>query len=81
MNSKLFINLNSKLPLIKNLSKSRKKLFILLIHNLSDLVLGLDMIVRDENGNTLDVNSLSTTQLYNQHVKASQRIEAKIPVI
>lgn len=35
--------------------------------------------MRDDNGNALNVNSLSTTQLYNLHRKASHRIDSKIP--
>ncbi len=32
------------------------------------------MEVRDDNGNILDVNQTSTTQLYEQHVQATNRI-------
>ena len=35
---------------------------------------GLDMVVRDDNGNILDINQTSTTQLYEQHVSAANRI-------
>ncbi|KAL7025418.1 hypothetical protein ACKWTF_013468 [Chironomus riparius] len=35
---------------------------------------GLDMVVRDDNGNILDINQTSTTQLYEQHVQATNRI-------
>lgn len=34
----------------------------------------LDMVVRDENGNIVDINQTSTTQLYEQHVQAANRI-------
>lgn len=34
----------------------------------------LDMVVRDETGNILDINSTSTTQLYEHHVNAVDRI-------
>ncbi|KAL7025415.1 hypothetical protein ACKWTF_013468 [Chironomus riparius] len=37
-------------------------------------LLGLDMVVRDDNGNILDINQTSTTQLYEQHVQATNRI-------
>lgn len=32
------------------------------------------MVVRDDNGNILDINQTSTTQLYEQHVQATNRI-------
>lgn len=32
------------------------------------------MVVRDDNGNILDINATSTTQLYEQHVQATDRI-------
>lgn len=35
---------------------------------------GLDMVVRDDNGNILDINQTSTTQLYEHHVQATNRI-------
>jgi DOCK N-terminus len=35
---------------------------------------GLDMVVRDDNGNILDINQTSTTQLYEHHVSATNRI-------
>ncbi|KAJ6638701.1 Dedicator of cytokinesis protein 1 [Pseudolycoriella hygida] len=38
-------------------------------------LLGLDMVVRDESGNVLDVNSTSTTQLYEHHINAVDRIK------
>lgn len=37
-------------------------------------LLGLDMIVRDEAGNVLDITRTSTTHLYEQHVNAETRI-------
>lgn len=37
-------------------------------------LLGLDMIVRDEAGNVLDIARTSTTHLYEQHVNAETRI-------
>ncbi|CRL05400.1 CLUMA_CG018000, isoform B [Clunio marinus] len=37
-------------------------------------LLGLDMVVRDDNGNILDINQTSTTQLYHHHVRAATRI-------
>lgn len=37
-------------------------------------LLGLDMVVRNEDGNVLDINSTATTQLYERHVKATDRI-------
>ncbi|XP_070136941.1 dedicator of cytokinesis protein 1 isoform X2 [Drosophila bipectinata] len=38
-------------------------------------LLGLDMVVRDESGDILDTNAICTTELYEQHVHAVQRIE------
>lgn len=32
------------------------------------------MIVRDDDGNILNINSLSTTQLYHHHVNAAERV-------
>lgn len=37
-------------------------------------VAGLDMVVRDESGNVLDTNATSTTQLYEHHIAAIDRI-------
>lgn len=37
--------------------------------------IGLDMVVRDDNGNILDIAQTSTTQLYEHHVKATNRIQ------
>lgn len=37
-------------------------------------MLGLDMVVRDESGNILDTNGTSTTQLYEHHIYAIERI-------
>lgn len=36
--------------------------------------LGLDMVVRDESGNVLDTTTTSTTQLYEHHMNALDRI-------
>lgn len=36
--------------------------------------LGLDMVVRDESGNILDTTATSTTQLYEHHLFAIDRI-------
>jgi len=33
------------------------------------------MVVRDDNGNIVDINQTSTTQLYEHHVKATTRIQ------
>lgn len=33
------------------------------------------MVVRDENGNIVDINNTSTTQLYEHHVRATNRIK------
>lgn len=41
-------------------------------------ILGLDMVVRDENGNVLDINRTSTTQLYSQHASAENRIKMAV---
>lgn len=38
------------------------------------IVIDLDMVVRDDEGNVLDINRTSTTQLYEQHVSAVDRI-------
>lgn len=38
-------------------------------------LLGLDMVVRDESGDILDTNAICTTELYENHVHAVQRIE------
>lgn len=32
------------------------------------------MVVRDDNGNIVDINQTSTTQLYEHHVRAANRI-------
>lgn len=39
-----------------------------------DFSADLDMVVRDDNGNVLDINQTSTTQLYEHHVRAANRI-------
>lgn len=36
--------------------------------------IGLDMVVRDESGNILDTTTTSTTQLYEHHIYALDRI-------
>ncbi|KMZ05390.1 dedicator of cytokinesis protein 1 isoform X1 [Drosophila simulans] len=38
-------------------------------------LLGLDMVVRDESGDILDTNAICTTELYEQHMHAVQRID------
>lgn len=38
-------------------------------------LLGLDMVVRDENGDILDTNTICTTELFENHVNALTRIE------
>lgn len=38
------------------------------------VVVGLDMVVRDDSGNVLDTNETSTTQLYEHHINAIDRI-------
>lgn len=37
-------------------------------------LLGLDMVVRDENGDILDSNTICTTELYEHHMNAVSRI-------
>lgn len=37
-------------------------------------LLGLDMVVRDENGDILDTNAICTTELYEHHMNAQDRI-------
>ncbi|XP_067619455.1 dedicator of cytokinesis protein 1 isoform X2 [Eurosta solidaginis] len=37
-------------------------------------LLGLDMVVRDENGDILDTNTICTTELYEHHMNAVNRI-------
>ncbi|KAG2469457.1 DOCK5 protein, partial [Polypterus senegalus] len=41
-------------------------------------ILGLDLVVRDENGNTLDAESTSTIRLFRAHELASHEIEERI---
>lgn len=36
---------------------------------------GLDMVVRDESGDVLDTTITSTTQLYEHHINALDRIK------
>lgn len=42
--------------------------------NINLICLGLDMIVRDDLGNVLDITKTSTTKLYEEHDKARKRI-------
>lgn len=37
-------------------------------------LLGLDMVVRDESGDILDTNTICTTELYEHHMNAVNRI-------
>lgn len=53
--------------------KIEEKVMIILFHCLH-LFSGLDMVVRDESGNILDINKTSTTQLYINHTSAEERI-------
>ena len=41
-------------------------------------MLGLDLVVRDDNGNILDPDETSTIALFRAHEVASKRIEEKI---
>lgn len=41
-------------------------------------MLGLDLVVRDDNGNILDPDETSTVALFRAHEVASKRIEEKI---
>lgn len=41
-------------------------------------MLGLDLVVRDDNGNILDPDNTSTIALFKAHELASKRIEEKI---
>lgn len=41
-------------------------------------MLGLDLVVRDDNGNILDPDDTSTIALFKAHEVASKRIEEKI---
>lgn len=41
-------------------------------------MLGLDLVVRDDNGNILDPDETSTIALFRAHEMASKRIEEKI---
>lgn len=41
-------------------------------------MLGLDLVVRDDNGNILDPDETSTIALFKAHEVASKRIEEKI---
>lgn len=37
-------------------------------------LMGLDMVVRNESGSVIDINTTSTTQLYELHTNAVERI-------
>lgn len=39
------------------------------------IYIGLDMVVRDDSGNVIDINATSTTQLYELHANAVDRIK------
>jgi hypothetical protein len=39
---------------------------------------GLDMVVRDESGSILDITSTSTTELYEHHMQAIERIRLAV---
>lgn len=41
-------------------------------------ILGLDLVVRDDNGNILDPDETSTISLFKSHETASKRIEERI---
>jgi dedicator of cytokinesis protein 1 len=41
-------------------------------------LLGLDMVVRDESGNILEITSTSTTELYDHHMQAIERIRLAV---
>jgi hypothetical protein len=41
-------------------------------------VTGLDMVVRDESGSILDITSTSTTELYEHHMQAIERIRLAV---
>lgn len=41
-------------------------------------MLGLDLVVRDDNGNILEPDETSTIALFKAHEMASKRIEEKI---
>ena len=41
-------------------------------------MLGLDLVVRDDNGNILDPDETSTVALFKAHEVASKRIEERI---
>ena len=50
------------------------KLLATAVIDTGNKLLGLDMVVRNEDGNVLDINSTATTQLYERHMNASDRI-------
>lgn len=41
-------------------------------------ILGLDLVVRDDNGNILDPDETSTISLFKSHETASKRIDERI---
>lgn len=41
-------------------------------------ILGLDLVVRDDNGNILDPDETSTISLFKAHETASKRIDERI---
>lgn len=47
-------------------------------HSFLSRMLGLDLVVRDDNGNILDPDETSTIALFKAHEVASKRIEEKI---
>ncbi len=44
-------------------------------------ILGLDLIVRDENGCVLDPTQTSAVALYRQHVRGSEKIKVELNFI
>lgn len=50
------------------------KLLATAVIDTGNRLLGLDMAVRNEDGNVLDINTTATTQLYERHMNASDRI-------
>lgn len=50
------------------------KLLATAVIDTGNKLLGLDMVVRNEDGNVLDINSTATTQLFERHMNASDRI-------
>uniref|UniRef100_A0A5F4W1U0 Dedicator of cytokinesis 5 n=1 Tax=Callithrix jacchus TaxID=9483 RepID=A0A5F4W1U0_CALJA len=58
------------------LAELKKKVTAKIDHG--NRMLGLDLVVRDDNGNILDPDETSTIALFKAHVVASKRIEEKI---